>query len=69
MGLTLVVNLTVDYALRNAFVMTVTWLLVGLLVSFHAVALPGAPTTAGRRPAARPVPTTSTAPAPVTEQR
>ena len=66
-GLTLVVNLTVDYALRNAFVMMVTWLLVGLLVSFHAVALGTPP--AGRRPAARPVRTTSTAPAPVTEHR
>ena len=35
-GVTLVVNLTVDYALRNAFVMTVVWFLVGLLVAFGA---------------------------------
>lgn len=35
-GVALLVNLTVDYALRNAFVMMVVWLLIGLAVSFIA---------------------------------
>lgn len=33
---TLLVNLTIDYALRNAFVMMVVWFLLGLTVSFIA---------------------------------
>ena len=35
-GITLLVNLSVDYALRNAFVMMAVWYLAGLMVAFLA---------------------------------